>query len=332
MPKEVTIERLKVYGVFSDETLRAVEKAAHAQVQSKTYQEYFDSLGIPKPHLFVGAKGYGVPVVDIPSRLKATQGTIVIHLPMANPLDENQLFHIATVASTLPGYRIIGFGNPSGKPYKYSAQNSKSLRRFISIAFTKNRFPLVRPEIEYLRQQKITNAHHVGYSYGAHKAVIEAGYLNGSEVASLTLIDPVAHTRGVRQLIKDFRSTFEPLGGYVNRTKMQIFLDARLDTAKTNHPTTALRRPVSVAIGILLARLDIVAEIKKLLSSKSRIKITIAWATKSELGNDAHMTAIAQALMNRYKNRVIQLRLIGDYHAFANDVHLYAAIIHRAVK
>lgn len=325
------MKRLQAYGVFSDTTLRTVEGVAKEQEAYATYQDYFASLNMPKPHVFMGTKRCGVPVVDIPSRQKISEGTVVIHLPMSNPLDPNQLFHIATIASALPAYRIISFGNPSGKPYKYRSQN-RSLRQLFKTALTNDQRSLISPEVEYLRKQNITRAHHVGYSYGAHKALIEARYLQAREIASLTLVDPVAHPRGLRQLIRDFKSTFTPMGKFVNRTGLQIFFDARRDTSKSGHHMTALRRPVSVALGILMARFDMMPKLGALLAVHPTLYVSVTWGSKSELGNDAHMQAGLSELAGKYPGRVQSLRLKDDEHALANDIHLYAAIVHESLE
>ncbi len=276
------------------------------------------------------SKRRGVPVIEIAAQQKQV-GTIVIHLPMSNPLDENQLYHIATVAAALPRYHIIAFGNPSGAPYHFKQQNAR-LWHLPAIAFTNRRRALVAPEIDYLRTQRITKAHHVGYSYGAHKALIESGYLEAQEVASLTLIDPVAHSRGFQQLIHDFRSTFTPMGKYVDRTQIESYFEARRAAAKTEHHKRALRRPISVAIGIMLARLDFIPTLKEVLRNNSSLRITVAWGTKSELGNDAHMKTSLHQLSHNNSGRVKALRLKDSEHALANDIHLYAAIVCEALR
>lgn len=325
-----TKERLERYGLFSPDTLETVAKVAEAQGKVTSYEDFFRSLAMPKPTLHLMKRGWGVPVVDIPPREKGEGRVIVMHLPMSNPLDENQLYHIATVAACLPTYRVIGFGNPSGEPYKFRAQN-RGVYRLFSIAFTRQRLALVAPEIDYLRAQGITAAHHVGYSYGAHKALIESLYLRPNELASVTLVDPVAHPRGLRQLINDFRSTFAPMGEYVNRTEVQSYFDARAAAAKTKHHKGALRRPISIAIGILMARLDFIPFLKSVSEQHPATRFTVAWGSKSELGNDAHMVTSLAALAKREVN-VKSMRLKDDSHALANDIHLQASIIYEAIK
>ena len=325
-----TKERLDSYGLFSTNTINTVAKVAEAQGKVSSYKEYFHLLQIPKPKLHLMKHGWGVPVVDIPPREKGEGSVIVMHLPMSNPLDENQLYHIATVAACLPTYRLIGFGNPSGKPYKFRAQN-RGPGGLFAIAFTKRRSSLVAPEIDYLREQGVEAAHHVGYSYGAHKALIESSYLESNEVTSVTLIDPVAHPRSLRQLIGDFQSTFAPMGKYVNRTEVQSYFEARAAAAKTKHHKGALRRPISIAIGILMARLDFIPFLKSVSEKHPKAQFAVAWGSKSELGNDAHMST-SLAVLAKGGVRMKSLRLKDDSHALANDIHLQAAIIYDAIQ
>lgn len=323
--KDSTAKRLKQYGIFSDKTIQTVAEFSLKQSRCKTYQEFFKAMGMPKPTLFITTKGNGVPVLKVTPKQKPL-GTLVLHLPMANPLDENQLYHIATVAGVNPQYQIIAFGNPSGEPYKFKQQNLSLLQK-LSVAFTNNLKPLVAAELEYLKEQAVTNAHHVGYSYGAHKALIECYYAEPNSVKSITLIDPVAHPRGFKQLVHDFKNTFQPLGEYVNRAHLQTYLDARDAAAKTKHHDHGLTRPINIAIGVLLRRVDLIQMLEKVLKRQAGITATVAWGSESELTNDAHLKVSMHRLKYESKQNVLPLRIEAGKHALANDVHLYAAII-----
>lgn len=325
-----TSDRLEKYNVFSEATITTVASFAEKQNTYKTYQAFFKDIGISKPKLFVATNGAGVPYVDISAKKKSSKGVIILHLPMANPLDENQLYHIATVAGTNPDYRVIAFGNPSGKPYKFKQQNLSFWQK-ASIAFTKNSRALVEAELEYLASQKLGKVHHVGYSYGAHKAMIESFYSDNT-TASMTLIDPVAHPRGFRQLVHDFKNTFHPMGEYVNRTQLQTYFDARKTAAETRHHDHALTRPINIAIGVLLRRIDFVTLFEKVLEVQPSIAATVAWGSESELGNDAHMKVSMHRLKYESRKNIQALRLVAGKHALANDIHLYAAIIKQAIS
>jgi pimeloyl-ACP methyl ester carboxylesterase len=326
-----TTQRLSDYNLFSARTIKTVATIAKKQAGYAQYQDFFADVHMPKPFLFTAEKGRGVPVVDIISAKGKVVDVIVLHLPMANPLDPNQLYHIATVAAAHPNYRVIAFGNPSGKPYSFRQQNL-SVWQLLAVAFTNKLRSLVSVELDYLHSQKITKAHHVGYSYGAHKTIIETYYAEPGTVQSITLIDPVAHPRGFKQLIHDFSNTIHPLGEYVDRTRISSYFEARRDAAITKHHDAALRRPVNIAIGLLLRRLDFINMFEKVLLKHPNIFATVAWGGKSELGNNAHMSVSMHRLSHQDPVHVRAMRLPNDKHAFANDIHLYAAIIHEAIS
>lgn len=325
-----TAKRLATYGIFSDATLEAVASLAEKQIAFTSYQDFFKSVHMPPVKMHVTKKGSGVPVVDIPARQKEA-GVLAVHLPMSNPLDENQLYHIATLASLLPAYRIIGFGNPSGALYNYPEQNLTFLRR-LQVAFTKNARPLVEAELDYLQKQALPGAYHIGYSYGAAKALLFSTYAPQGSVQGVTFIDPVAHPRGLRQLIHDFKETFHALGAYVNRTNIPTYFEARNAAAKTKHHKDALRRQINIAIGFVMARLDFIPVLEKALARHTAMSVSVAWGTNSELGNDAHMKTTLHQLSHDLPGRVHALRLKDDEHALANDIHLYGAIVYESLE
>jgi len=329
--EKTTTDRLRRYGLFSAATLRVVSQLARKQVGYTTYQAFFDEVGVTKPKLYISTqKGVGgVPYVDVPAKAKQQEGTIVLHLPMGNSLDPNQLYQVATIAAANPAYRVIAFGNPSGKPYHYREQNL-SVRKLWNIAFSSRRHALVAAELEYLASQEVTSAYYVGYSYGALKALIASQYSQG-EQKGLILIDPVAHPRGLRQLFRDFNTSFKPMGEYVNRTQVQTFFDARHDAVKLVDYSAGLTRPINIAIGLMLARTDLAPLIDEVLKKKPNLELAVAWGSKSELGNDAHMKVTMHRLAHEYAS-VRTLRLEGDTHPFANDIHLHAAIIREALS
>ncbi len=328
---KITRTRLEAYGLFDSKVIDAVSSQATVQQGFETYEALFKKVGVPlEPTLFITKKRKGVPLVDVDAR-ETQEGVLVVHLPMGNSLDPNQLYQVATLALAFPAYRIIAFGNPSGKPFAYKQENF-SLADWWRVAFTKKLRAAVGVELEYLTSQRIEGAYQVGYSYGALKALLAAYYANPAQTKGLILLDPVAHPRYPQQLLKDFTATFKPLGEYVNRTKLQTFLDARQDAVKFVHYSHGIMRPVNIAIGFMLARVDFVPLLTRTLQKHTDMTASVAWAGKSELGNDAHM-ATSLDMLNRdaAKGRVKALRLKDDTHAFANDVFLQVAIIKQAL-
>lgn len=329
---EITRARLAAYGLFDERVILSVAKLAQTQEKFSTYQSLFKKVGVPlKPTLFVSHVGRGVALVDIDSREEKELGVIVLHLPMGNSLDPNQLYIVATIALACPSYRIIAFGNPSGPPLSYK-EEGLSLLDWIKVAFTKHLRAIISPELEYLSSQDIKGAVHIGYSLGASKAILAAHYSDPARVAKLILLDPVAHPRYPQQLLKDFQSSFSPMGEYVNRTRMQTYFDARKDAANTVRHNRGLLRPVNGAIGAMLTRVDFLAWLGETLQKQPALTAFVSWAEKSEVGNDAHMAAtLHNYAFKTAPGRVARLRLKNDTHAYGNDIFLTVAIVKQAL-
>lgn len=325
--KTVTANHLGEYGLFSTHTIARIANFAKKQATYKTYQDFFKAVGMPRPKLHSDARGRGVTYVDIPAQ-KLEKGVIVYHLPMANPLDENQLYQIATIAGVLPEYRIIAFGNPSGAPYAFKEQNLTLFQR-LKIAFGHNYHDLVAAELDYLDTQRITKAYQVGYSFGAMKALVESLYAPEGLVRGIVAIEPVAHPRYKLQLLGDFERTLQPLGEYVNRTGLNTYFAAR-KAAEIVDYQKGLRRQINIAIGLMLSRIDFITVLKQVLQRQPQASASVAWATKSELGNDAHLSTVLTA-MQKNGAPIKTFRLKDDTHAALNDIHLLAAIMYQSL-
>jgi pimeloyl-ACP methyl ester carboxylesterase len=189
---------------------------------------------------------------------------------------------------------------------------------------------LVAAELDYLKGQGVRRVVHAGYSYGALKAMFASYYESAVEVEGLICIEPVAHSRGIIQLIGDFLRTDSPLNKYVNRSRIPAFIDARKHAIDGVSYRRGLIRPINLAIAFLLARTDFMTLLKKILIKRPAIHTVVAWGGKSELGNDAHTTTTLQDIA-RANPRVHALRFAEDTHALANDIHIHAAIILEAL-
>lgn len=329
--RSVTAERLKGYYAFSDAVVATIADFADTQAEYDSYQAFFSSVGVStSTTLYVNERGNAVPVIDISPKADISKGTIVVHMPMANPLDPNQLYQIATIVGTNPGYRVIGFGNPSGKPYRFKEQNLTIVNR-LRIATRRTLRPLVDAELSYLESQHITDATHVGYSYGAAKALIESGLQTKDSVKGLVVIELVSHPRALKQLASDFKSTLAPLGEYADRPGLETYLEARRNSIAGKEVQRGLIRPINLTIGFILARLDLLKMLKDFSAKNPTVPITIAWGSKSELVDDA-LTQTAVRDLKETGASVQAIRLSGLHHALANDIHLHAAIIRQALE
>lgn len=326
---ETTATRLKRYFPFSEAAIATVAQYAGKQAQFKTYKEFFKSVDISSGATLYSTAHHGsVDVIDIAPQ-GSEKGTIVVHLPMGNPLDPNQLYQVATVAGANPGYRVIGFGNPTGKPYYYKDQNLTFMKRW-KIASLQSTRPLVEAELSYLDSQGIHSATHVGFSYGAIKALIESLHSQNGTVEGLVMIEPVSHTRSLRRLIDDFKSTLGPMGKYVNNTGLETYKEARRYGIEGRQINRGLVRPISLAIAFMLSRINLHTEIQKFIAKNPTVPVTIAWGSESELIDDIRMAAMV-AELQAAGTPLQAIRLPGLHHALANDVHLHAVIIRQAL-
>ncbi len=192
---------------------------------------------------------------------------------------------------------------------------------------TNNQRALVAAELDYLQSQGINKTYQVGFSYGALKAVLESEYLPTDSVEGVILIDPVAKPRSIFKLARDFAKTYGPLGKYVNQVGLKTYHEARGVAAKGRDHQRALWRPINIVIGLLLARVNIFKRLQKVLTHvQPQARATVAWGTASELGDDEYAQR-SLAAFGTGASAVQQIRLEGLEHAFANDVHLYAAVV-----
>lgn len=322
----ITKHRLEALKVFNATVIEHVAQFAKTQDNYSSYQDYFRAMGVEKVTVHRTADGSGVPVIDIPPR-GAKKGTLVVHIAMANSLDENQLYQLATLAGINPEYRIIGFGNPSSDRY-YVKEQDLSWNKLLSIVFRKRPYALIAAELDYLAVHNIHHHYQIGYSFGALKAAIESSYIDSEYLRGLLLIDPSARPRSPMRLWKDFSRTYGPLGKYVNSAELELYHQARGAAAKDRTYKRAFLRPINIANALLVARSRVLAILQYVRRTHPTAKMAIAWGTASELGDDRYMRDSLEKINATLDAKpVVPIRLPDLEHAFANDVHIYAAIV-----
>ena len=98
-----------------------------------------------------------------------------------------------------------------------------------------------------------------------------------------------------------------------------------------NQVERSLLRPINIAIGFMLARLSVPNYLKSFSSNNPDVPVTLSWGTKSEIVSDSEMDVAIRDLKRSTKS-LKTIRLEGQKHALANDVHLHAAIILQALS
>jgi hypothetical protein len=268
-------------------------------------------------------------VLNINPRSKEEEGTLVVHLPMANPLDPNQIFQVSTIAEVNPTMRVIAAGNVSTLKYNTGKLNSTNRRIVASGNFN----PTVEPLLRYLDSNRVEAAEHAGYSYGADKAVTATAIANHA-VSRLVTIEPVSlQERSLLGLAKAFGSTNAALKRYVEASKQPLFVDSRKDSVGADY-ALGLARLTNIAVARGLTHPEFLKRMEAAFNSQGELlQATIAWGGESELTPDNLIQNVISKLTTNFgNNRVRAMRMPNDKHALANNIYLHAAIVREGLS
>lgn len=324
-----TAERLAGYYPFSEETIDTVAEFAERQAAFSSYQNFFENIGIGDKRSYspIGwDEKYAIEILDVRPDEHDPAEAILYRLPMANPLDPNQIFQIATIAATNPNRRIIAAGNPSGGEYSAGAL-PKHKRKAVA---DNNLSFLSIPLREYADSQGVEKFDEVGGSFGANVAVNLAHHWN---IGNIVAIEPVVGKRSLLKLGLDFASSANALDGYVEAADLETFKDARGDSVTAMQYNRGLMRLTNLAIARALTVPRFEGDSSADLMYNPNTSLSIIWGSKSELAIDGLMKNLQENLQHQFTpERVQAIRLEGQKHALANDVHLQAAIVLEGTK
>ena len=324
-----TEERLRSYYPFSQDVVDVVATTADYQTIFSSYKDYFDRVGITDTVKFQPEGYLPVEILDIRPKEHDPKAALLIHLAMANPLNPNQMFQIATIADTNPNKRIIAVGNPSGGHHFQSGRLSRIDRA--NIADGVYMIPLVDPLLKYTDKEGIESVEQMGFSYGALRAVASAVYAD-HEVTHTIPIEPVVGQRSLAKLGWDFMRTGKALKGYVKASDSELFNAARKDSLGGIAYARGVARLSNIAIAKVLAHADFEEWTDMAMVERRQMKTTIIWGSESELATDAIMQEIVRRQSDLHPGRVTAMRLRGQKHNMVNDVSLQAALMLEALK
>ncbi len=324
-----TAERLEnYYPGFSPDVVDVVSDFADYQASFEDYRDFFGAVGIPDVETVTFDGNTGVTVVDVRPEDYDAKHAIIMHLPMGNPLDTNQLFQVATVAGTNPDSRVIAFGNPSSGRYKGQTLPREHKKQIVSGLLS----PLVRDGNKYIENSGIELTDEAGYSFGALK-VLASAYAGTHLMRHVVSVEPVGKKRNLAKLTYDFIKSNKALGQYTKAPELPIYTQARDDAVSDLEYFKGLARPTNIAIARALSNSGLYSHMFDTLFFNPGSDLTVAWGSESELSNDDRMTKLVNDLKKTSEgHRVSSMRLEGQKHALANDIHLHAAIIKQALS
>lgn len=312
-----TIDRLKGYHDFSDEVLIQVGNVAIQQAEFSTYADYLGSLGIDdlSPRA----------ILDI--RREDEEDTLVVNLPMANCLDANQIFQVATIASTLPNTRLVAFGNPAGgSKYKFNLLSEEQRAKVASGDFS----PVSAISNRYLYNQYIDRASHYGASYGVEPALAST-VDSDHEIDNVIMVEPASVVpRGLVKLLRDFMASGSGFPYYVDKSGSKIFSDA-VDSGDTISPAMfalGIGRLSNIAVGRGIAKGKFFENLETAMQSPklADTNFGVIWGSESELSIDEVMLEKLPEIEDP-RGRLQITRLEGQKHALMNDIYLQAGLV-----
>lgn len=320
-------ERLQGYGAFSSETIDQVSESFERIASFESYGELFEYAGLPETEIVRFPGCLPAEIIDIQPVEYDADEAIVVDLPMANPLDPNNKYALATIAINNPNSRIIAAANPSGPGY--NAGRLKLVQRHM--VARGELAPTVTPMLYYLDQEGVERVRHAAYSYGCDKAatMIKMGE---HETTHGVYIEPVVKDHGsfpfgTAKLGLSFASTAEHLDEYVANNDLPTFVAAREDSVGVIAYNIGLARLSNIAIARSLTPGGFVNRCLEAQIANPDMVSTLAWGSESELAIDAIMNSLYNMTNYHARNTSRRLRMGGHYHALANDLAVQNAAI-----
>jgi len=321
---------LEYYPNFEEDIVNNVAEVAEHQRRS-SWEQIRSNL--PANQIYSTDK-FSIELMDIvPNDYNQTW---VYHLPMGNPLADHMQLRIATLAAAAPDKRIIGVGNPSGPRQGIGKLPKSSLYSVWSGDFR----PTIDPILRYLVSQHIDEATHIGFSYGAEKAVTAAQYADRYDqmVPNGLFMEPVAlKKRGLLELGHDFSSTAAPLDDYVKAASSPVVAEASQRAAEKSHGMLGyglgLLRLSNIAIAHALTKESFEARANEALTNQPQMEAHLVWGSESELAARDYMIRIVKRLEDKFGiNRVRSMELEGQKHAMGDDVFLHTAMVMQSLR
>lgn len=314
-------ERLNGYYNFDPTVVETVAEFADRQATYPDFQTFFDEVGATAPFNYE-YNGGDFQIVDIRPREHDETHAMLVRLGMANPLDNNQIYQLATLAGTNPNTRIIAMGNASGGGYEGGSLSTTDNHTIANGDFA----PLAKPLRAYAHDTGADVLDEVGFSFGAHVAMSDT---ENEAIDNLVIIEAVTKAQGLARLGWNFLRTSSMLDTYVAASGLQTFLDARKQSIPLSSYTFGLFKPTNIATtrGLVIQSQHTKEIIADQVYCSHVGRMTGAWGSKSELGDDVGTTDLFAELVTDPDNHVQAIRLEGQKHLFANDVHLFASIV-----
>ena len=340
MPTNNTSDRLRRYYDFDSQILENISRSANDQNQL-SFRELATRYGIADgPSVTTGPLGsHPLEILEfVPAMEYDSNYSRIYHTGIGNSVGGPLRMHGIRLFGADPTQRLIMIGNPSSlghAPGKLSLKQSGAVMRTNSLA------PAVSGLHEYLSSRGIKFAAHIGYSYGADKALtttLTAPHY-GQTVDKLVAVEPVTIVpQNLMFLLKKFIATRHQQPRYVEQSDSKPYDELWHDDSllKFAAYSAGLLRLSNIAVARVLTKGGYSTRLKQALAANSDLQTVTAWGTESELIRDSlafvTLSRFAKHNDNSGRGRSSFMRLKGMHHAGADDIDLHAAIFLEALS
>ncbi|HVA10562.1 MAG TPA: hypothetical protein VNG32_00150 [Candidatus Dormibacteraeota bacterium] len=324
-----TAERLEAYHPFSEAIVESVSEIAY-QNAGLTWPEFVSRNNLPAVKTYTPKHAKPIQLIDIIPG-EGYDGTIVYHESMGTSINESSIMHVAPLALALPTKRIISVGSPDrpGKGYGKIAANQ------LSHVWIGDLRPTVDPTLEYLAVQGLYEASHIGYSYGADKALAATIFSQNYDLGvpyDVTIEPASVKNRNLLRLAMDFASAEKYLAEYETASNSRAFDEAREISGGLIGYSLGLLRLSNLATAHALSYADFEKRARQALTTKPDMFLSLQWGSESELAADGLMKNISGRLESDFDSRVKSTRLVGQRHAMSEDIFFHAATILHGIE
>lgn len=220
----------------------------------------------------------------------------IYHLPMANNISPNMVMRGIRLFGSNPTTPLLMVGNP-GSPG--SPTGKLTWAEMFQVFRNKDLGPINRGLLQLLEAQGVDKTRHLGYSYGADKAVaatrLSPEY--GQTVTNGVLVEPAAVIkRNFAKLAMDFNKSGLLLEDYWQQTDSQAYQAIRQSENYIGlaRYVLGLGRLSNLVIENTLIGDGFRQGLQDAIVAQPDIGLAIAWGAESEIGDDDSMLSITK--------------------------------------
>lgn len=320
-----TVERLASYDAFNSEVIEQVADVMDQVRSYDTYDKLFKAAGMPEVKRFEHDGYHPVDVVDRRPKHHDPAAVLLDHLGIVNPLDPNNLVHVAAIGLLLPDARIVAAANPSGPGYKSALLNHAQRKMIVN----GNTLPYAVPTMSYLDEDpQIEYVEQVAFSFGNERLLAVAKHVN-LLVGNCVAVEPASDIeRDVVALAKAAAATGDAMDGYVQDNELPLLEAALKKSVGKTSVTLGSLRLTNFAAGRQMARGEYQKNAEEALEVNPAMSLTSVWCSDSEYKHDDSMTATTKRLQAQFGGRrVYGIRIPSERHLMVNYLPIELASV-----